>query len=364
MKENTLLDKNMESHNETWDVLKGIGILAVVLGHSGCPAFLRQFVYAFHMPLFFMISGFFIKSIYFEKKRLFIKKRVNSLYVPYIKWTIIFILLHDIFFKLNVINPFYGYMGNGSRWYSFYDIFYQIVVAATTMNNAEHLLGAFWFIKSLFVASILFVLLGSLFYRNIYLLRIFPLLILLLCFANLFIMDNKYVLYIEERFIGHFELFGLFFVSLGFSIQSYIRYTKGWWKMVISGLLLVVISIFCPVAMGPEIQNVALLPVSAVCGFVFFYNVASFIVKKQTMFCIFFREIGVGSFYILLFHFLSFKLVSLLKTIIFNIDYKMIAEHPVISIDNDFFWIVYSIVGIIGSLALGKIVSQVSFLRR
>jgi len=285
MNENLVLDNNSGCRDEIWDVLKGIGIFAVVLGHSGCPVFLRQLVYAFHMPLFFMISGFFFKSAYFEKKVFFIKKRVSSLYVLYIKWAIIFILLHDVFFLLNVINPFYGYMGNCSSWYSIHDIFYQIIVAVATMNNAEHLLGAFWFVKSLFVASILFVLLASLFYKNKCLSRIFPLLILLLCFVNLFIMDNKYVLYVEERFIGHFELFGLFFVSFGFSIQSYVRYVKGWWKMMFSGLLLIVISVFYPVTMGPEVRNVALLPISAVCGFVFFYNVASFVVKNRTMLC-------------------------------------------------------------------------------
>lgn len=364
MNEGTLLDKNRESRDEIWDVLKGIGIFAVVLGHSGCPDFLRQFVYAFHMPLFFIISGLFIKSVYFEKKRLFIKKRVCSLYVPYVKWTIIFILLHDVFFELNVINPFYGYMGNASRWYSIYDIFYQILVAVTTMNNAEHLLGAFWFIKSLFVASVLFIFLGSLFFRNNRLSPTFLLLVLLLCFFNLIVMDNKYVLYIEERFIGHFELFGLFFVSLGFSIQSYIHVVKGWKKTVVCGLIMIIVSFFCPVAMGPKVQNIAILPVSAICGCVLFYNIALIITKKRTILCMIFREMGKNSFYILLFHFLLFKLVSFFKTIIFNLDYKMIAEHPVISIGNDFFWIVYAVVGIIGSLALGKIVSQVPFLRR
>ena len=38
--------------DEIWDVMKGIGIFLMVLGHSGSPSFLRVFVYAFHMPLF------------------------------------------------------------------------------------------------------------------------------------------------------------------------------------------------------------------------------------------------------------------------------------------------------------------------
>lgn len=38
------------------DVCKGIGIILVVLGHSQPPFY--KFIYGFHMPLFFMISGY------------------------------------------------------------------------------------------------------------------------------------------------------------------------------------------------------------------------------------------------------------------------------------------------------------------
>lgn len=42
---------------EEWvDTLKGIGILLVIVGHTNSPFF--KLIYGFHMPLFFMISGF------------------------------------------------------------------------------------------------------------------------------------------------------------------------------------------------------------------------------------------------------------------------------------------------------------------
>ena len=41
------------------DVAKGIGIILVVLGHTyGIPAELLDIIYSFHMPLFFIISGY------------------------------------------------------------------------------------------------------------------------------------------------------------------------------------------------------------------------------------------------------------------------------------------------------------------
>lgn len=41
------------------DTLKFIGILSVILGHINFP--LNGFIYTWHMPLFFIVSGFFIK---------------------------------------------------------------------------------------------------------------------------------------------------------------------------------------------------------------------------------------------------------------------------------------------------------------
>lgn len=43
---------------ESIDVLKGIGILFMVLGHMHFSVIFIHYVYAFHMPLFFLISGY------------------------------------------------------------------------------------------------------------------------------------------------------------------------------------------------------------------------------------------------------------------------------------------------------------------
>ena len=45
---------------------KGIGILLVVLGHNDMNAYhptLHRFIYAFHMPLFFFLSGIFFNPV-------------------------------------------------------------------------------------------------------------------------------------------------------------------------------------------------------------------------------------------------------------------------------------------------------------
>lgn len=50
-----------KTRDNSWDALKGIGILLMVIGHSGCPEYLRSFIYLFHMGLFYYVSGRFLK---------------------------------------------------------------------------------------------------------------------------------------------------------------------------------------------------------------------------------------------------------------------------------------------------------------
>lgn len=70
----------MKERNVTIDIMKGIGIILMVVGHSGCPSFLRNFIYTFHMPLFFMISGYLIT----ESKLNVIKKNKNFILAIFI----------------------------------------------------------------------------------------------------------------------------------------------------------------------------------------------------------------------------------------------------------------------------------------
>lgn len=60
------------------DILKGIGIVLVVLGHITKDRELFQFIYAFHMPLFFIVSGYFL-----HEKKNFIISQAKSLLIPY-----------------------------------------------------------------------------------------------------------------------------------------------------------------------------------------------------------------------------------------------------------------------------------------
>ena len=65
-----------------FDIAKGIGIILVVIGHQNIPHSVTNWIFSFHMPLFFILSGFFFSS----KKKFYeiFKRRVKSLIIPYV----------------------------------------------------------------------------------------------------------------------------------------------------------------------------------------------------------------------------------------------------------------------------------------
>jgi len=49
----------MKNKRIEWaDTLKAIGIFFVVLGHNVLPAEMYKYIFSFHVPLFFFISGY------------------------------------------------------------------------------------------------------------------------------------------------------------------------------------------------------------------------------------------------------------------------------------------------------------------
>lgn len=65
-----------------FDIAKGIGIILVILGHSPLPSPIGKYIYGFHMPLFFIISGYFL-SCKLPIRDYFLK-RCRQLMWPYV----------------------------------------------------------------------------------------------------------------------------------------------------------------------------------------------------------------------------------------------------------------------------------------
>jgi fucose 4-O-acetylase-like acetyltransferase len=62
------------------DLAKGFAMLCVLIGHIDTYGWIKSSIYSFHMPIFFILSGYFLHEKY-EVYRL--KKMVRSILIPY-----------------------------------------------------------------------------------------------------------------------------------------------------------------------------------------------------------------------------------------------------------------------------------------
>lgn len=136
-KNNYHLDGDMRTQKYI-DILKGIAILFVVIGHAVRVKTVFAIIFSFHMPLFFFISGYLFKPNN-NIKQFFIKKSVKLL-IPYISFLIFFNILttvRDILFRPNLIN-FVSFVKTGMK---------QLYGGAML----DGYFGVFWFITYLFL---------------------------------------------------------------------------------------------------------------------------------------------------------------------------------------------------------------------
>ena len=154
------MDKVDVKRNFAMDIMKGIGVLLIVTAHSEGP--LSNVIGLFHMPMFFFISGYFYNDKYSNSIKdiiLLIKKRVKTLYLPYLKYSLLFLILHNIFFKMHIYSTEFTYAGKSIDLYSTYDYikaFIQVVLFA----SREPMGGVFWFFTVLFFINIGFTIIS------------------------------------------------------------------------------------------------------------------------------------------------------------------------------------------------------------
>lgn len=77
--------------NNTIDVMKGIGILLVIIGHCVYfGGFIHNWIFSFHMPLFFIISGLFFRE---ASLSVLLQKKIRRLIFPYVIFFVVGLLI-------------------------------------------------------------------------------------------------------------------------------------------------------------------------------------------------------------------------------------------------------------------------------
>ena len=340
----------MRDHSVT--IAKAIAIIFIVIGHTGCPQILDRWVTPVGLAVFFFMSGYCFKEKYLDDAKTFARRRIVGIYWPSLKWSLLFLLLHNVFYHLNIYSDEYGFQGRTSVLYTASDFLHNIVYVATKMQAYEQLLGGYWFLKSLFVGSFIFYLTARCLNRHWC-----GVLLLLSVTMTLSVLD----VYIPYFYIGSREFFAASVIYIG-SLYKQRRWTWHRWTAVnVVALVLVVVgSEFWHTKMfyyeywmvPPHTLSVTLAVLSLL-------HLGEWISKRADNSLVrLFMYIGDHTMEVLTWHFLSFKLVTLLLIAIYALPAKQLSEFPAIGVYAvRGWWILYLCAGV-GIPILGTYLCQ------
>lgn len=193
------------------DTAKGIGILLIVLGHVDIPGVFKDFIYSFHVPLFFLISGYLYNHEYYsENFTELVKSKFSRLVVPYFISNAIIFFITWIAYSMGFMNrqfdyPYYYLLigiiyGNGSSW------------SPTILKNQLNIPS--WFLLALFTGILI-----SFFVINIYQNYSLPASIIT---AALLVLCGYIISYFIFLPWGiDIALISIIFISTGYFIRKY-----------------------------------------------------------------------------------------------------------------------------------------------
>lgn len=318
--------------DNTIAIAKGICIISVVLGHCLPMGTASNTMYQFHVALFFFVSGYFFSQKKVEEPVSFIKKRIIGLYFPYLKYAIFFLFIHNLLVLLHILPDYYDM----HTW------LYRLYLITTHFSGHDAMLGGFWFIKELFMVSILYLILRRYIAKSISM--ILPTLFVILCGA---MVMGVYKIEVPWLQISQQTLLGIILFGLG--ELAHIRNVK---EMYSVGLACSIVPLMLFSAYlgryyfettGTSVLIFMFLALSGIYVCLSFSNKIQFGGGKMSKFL---SHVGQNTLAILGWHFLSFKLVSYIYLQVKGYPIERLVEFPGLNDCYTFLWPFHAMAGI------------------
>ena len=319
------------------DYAKGIGIVLVVWGHSGIG--LNKYISSFHMPLFFIISGL----LYSDAKSWvsFFIRKVKSLYMPYFGWNALVLLLAILIGAISMRPD---------------KIPVVILNIALTAAKVDRLLGATWFLATLFWVALAYRTIAGFVYDP----RARPVFMGIVCLFGAYIAFGQTVSCVISKTV----ILGLFF-AIGVLARQYGACLASLSSPMLAAggfALAMWIASFSKSIIGRNVYSDPLLFIVAAC--LASYGVLRLCVslertKSQLLIPLkkLLSALGMHSADIMIWHFVCFKIVIALQLALAG---KSCSLRDIMNYypcyDSGHGWgYVYLLVGLFGSLAFGYV---------
>ena len=356
------------SHDRAFAICKALAIICVVISHSGAPGILNHFVFQFHVPVFFLCAGYFFKEKHAAEWGLFVERKFTRLYLPFLRWSLFFLLVHNLWFYTGLLNEEFGNAAGGVLhpydWHAFGERLWSIVFNMSGYD--EFFARAFWFFRALFVGSLLFLLcyklterVGTAIKQQLSPATIGWSIAAMMVLMSLWqCLDGLKMTGVAQG--GFRELQGCLLMAGGYVIAQYDRrvdwhkwLTNKWLVCSVVACLayLCVSSYFFPTSMGhaARLSQWVALPIAGVAGFGFLLWVSRMIdVKGWRWLADGLAYVGDRTLYVFAFHLLAFRVVSILKVSLLQLPWNMVGCHTVVheGEGKDLFFLLYIVAGV------------------
>ncbi len=327
----------MTVHNRdrSISIAKGVAISLMVIGHSPAPDWFIQWIYSFHMPFFFFVSGYLFKEKHISNPVGYIKNKIKGLYIPFVKWTLIFLAFHNILFACHIYKTEYSL-----------NKFIDMAIRAFTLRGSEQLLGGYWFlIEALFSSLIAFGIIYCTdgISKKIKIVNkwyVYTLTVVVLVATAYLLGENALLFKIRSVTLLATAFFfgGYLFKNLFIKVPVVVS--------ILFMLSTFMITIFLNEGLSIEVHGwkTFLFFIIAALNVVSIISICNEVSKWRWSKILDF--IGANTFIILTWHFLSFKVVSLFIIWREGLSLDRLSDFPGIYLGNSYDWILYLIFGI------------------
>ena len=317
-----------EKHRDPYvDILKAIGIISIVIGHSswilpGTQFPIGPFVYTYHIMIFLFVGGFTFKREAAELPYIYIGMRLKSLAGLFVKYSILVVILHNILREFHII-------GTDQVVYDFSSILENIVYAFTLVST-ETMLSAFWFIPMYFFAMSLFCIMFHYAEVSRYPKATHCIFILITAVVGVYVNEK------EMYFNYHIQtsILGIPVIYLGYVVKRYWAFLRYYIKVglgigcafLIYGIIDLNIGGGIELSVNAIMHPLLFYPVTGI-GIYFCLSLAK-ILNSQVALQRLFSFIGKNSFHIMALHFLCFKIVDVVYGSWIHADISLLESFP------------------------------------
>ena len=345
----------------SFTILKAIAIILVVIAHSAAPAYLSNFAYMVGVPAFFVLSGYFFKLDNLDNTSDFVIRRTKTLYLPFIKWGVFFLILHNLFFEVGLLSESYGNAQGGvTHPYNWTQAAQHLWSMVFNMSGYDPFMaGAFWFFRALFLANIAFIFLFKATRRlgklKTSTLQVVSVIILAFLLALWQASMGLHITGVAQG--GYRELMGIVLLGIGFLLRRADETPDSsiWHNPIVmlaaSSVVLMILTFVYPISMAAKPGSVLSVPILTVAGtaaFIWLRGLSEFILQLPEKYTQWLQFTGENSLYIFVFHLLAFKVASMIKVGVYQLDWEMVGGHPVVQHElGDGFWLLYIFVGVV-----------------